>query len=340
MFASDNNSGVHPKILEAIVECNKDHDFPYGEDMYTKKAVQRFKEVFGQGVDVYFTVNGTGANIIGLSSMLRPFEGVVCAETAHINVDECGAFERFIGAKILQIPHKNGKINVEDIKTTLHARGNEHHTQPKVITISQVTELGTIYTVDEIKELATFAHEHDLLLHVDGSRISNAAQALGVSFKEMIADTGVDLLSFGGTKNGMMYGEAIISLNPSLSKSLKYIRKQGMQLMSKMRYISAQFLAFLEDDLWKENAQQANDTAQRLLDKIQGIAEIEVIEPVDANILFVKLPKEWIKPLQEKNYFYVIDEETDVVRWVTSYDTTKQEVMDFVNEIKKLQDLK
>jgi len=334
MFASDNNSGVHPKILEAICDCNKEHVLSYGDDLYTKKAIEKFKEVFGEEIEVYFVANGTGANVIGLSSLLRPFEGVICADTAHINVDECGAIERFSGSKLLQIPHHKGKITIDNIKKVLHGLGDEHHTQPKVISISQVTEFGTVYSIKELKELADFAHENKLLLHVDGSRISNAAAALGCSFKEMLKDTGVDLVSFGGTKNGMMYGEAIISFNPELSKNLKYARKQGMQLLSKMRFIATQFIAFLEKDLWRQNAAQANSMAKLLEEELKSVTEVKFLSEIQSNMIFAEIPREWIEKLQERYYFYVVDEETSLVRWVTSYDTTKEEVMDFVGYIK------
>lgn len=335
-LASDNYSGVHPKILQSIVDCNKEHDFPYGDDYYTKKVIEKFKEVFGENIDVHFVSNGTGANIVGLSSLLRAFEGVICAETAHVNLDECGALERFSGSRIIQIPHYNGKIKIEDIKKTLNARGIERHTQPKVISISQVTEFGTVYTIDELKDLADFAHNNDLLLHVDGARISNAAVSLGVSFKEMITDTGVDLLSFGGTKNGMMYGEAIISFNSEYGKNLKYIKKQGMQVVSKTRFISAQFLGFFENDLWKQNAEHSNNMAKLLESEFINIPEVKIISNVESNIIFAKFPKDWIKPLQESYYFYESEDEENLVRLVTSFDTTKDEILDFINIMRKL----
>ncbi len=336
MLASDNSSGVHPKILQALLDCNSDSALPYGEDPYTKKALEKFKEVFGEQSETYFVQSGTAANVLALGSILQTFEAVISAETAHINTDECGALERFTGSKILQIPSKNGKIAPSEIKKTLTIKGNEHRTQPRVISISQLTELGTVYTINEIRQLADFAHENDLLLHVDGARISNAAVTLGVNFKEMISHTGVDLLSFGGTKNGMMYGEAIVSFNPKLTENLNYIRKQGMQLLSKMRYASAQFLAFLEDDLWLTNAHQANKMAKLLAEQVKTISEVEITEKVAGNMLFAKIPREWQKPLQEKNYFYVLDEEASLVRWVTSYNTTESEVLSFAAEIKQL----
>jgi len=336
MFGSDNDSGVHGKILEAICNCNIEHANPYGNDSYTENVITKFKEVFGEQANVFFVPNGTGANVIGLSSILKSFEGVVCAENAHINVDECGAFEKFTGSKLLQIPLWNEKIRIEDIQKTLSIVGNEHKVQPKVISISQVSESGTVYTIDEIRKIANYAHQNELLLHIDGSRISNAAVALNVSFKEMITDTGVDLLSFGGTKNGMMYGEAIVSLNAESSKNLKYLRKQGMQLISKMRYISAQFLAFFENDLWAKNAKQANDMAKLLYNAVRGIDGVKVISSVDANIIMATIPKEWIEPLQKKTFFYLLDEKINLVRWVMSYDTTEREVNNFINEIKQI----
>ncbi|BEP28445.1 threonine aldolase family protein [Helicovermis profundi] len=336
MFGSDNDSGVHSKILEAIVNCNKEHENPYGYDTYSEKAIKKFKEIFTEKANVFFVPNGTAANVVGLSSLLRPFEGVVCVDNAHINVDECGAFERFTGSKILTVPLRNGKISTEDITRLLLAKGDEHRTQPKVISISQVSESGTIYTSNEIKEIADFAHKNNMLLHVDGARISNAAAALDISFKEMIVDTGVDLLSFGGTKNGMMYGEAIISFNEEATKNLLFARKQGMQLISKMRYISAQFIAYLENDLWKKTASHANNMAKLLVDGVKEIKEIKIIDSPDANIIIATIPKEWIEPLQKKTYFYLLEEPTNLVRWVASFDTLESEINEFIDEIKRL----
>jgi len=335
MFASDNCSGVHQTIINALTLCNEEHDFPYGEDCYTNKLNNRFKEIFGE-CEVFLVTNGTGANVLGLSSLLRPYEAVICPDTAHINVDECGAFERFTGSKILPVPNKNGKIYKEDIEKLLHSLGNEHHSQPKVISISQVTEIGTVYSIEEIKDLSRFAHKHNMYLHMDGSRIANAAVSLNTTFKEMITQTGVDLLSFGGTKNGMMYGEAIISFNDECSNQLKYIRKQGMQLISKMRYISAQFLAYLENDLWKENAMHANKMAKLLAQGLADIKEVNIINNVDANMIFATIPKSWVEKLKEKYFFYVIDEEETLVRWITSFDTKEEEIDEFIKTIKEL----
>ncbi len=336
MFLSDNNSGVHPRILNAICECNKEHEYPYGDDSYTKKAIVKLKDAFGPNADIYFVGTGTAANVISLSNFLRPFEGVICADTAHINVDECSAFERFSSCKLLYVPNRNGKITTQDIESFFSSIGDEHQTQPKVVSISQLTELGTLYTLEEIREIADFAHKHDLLLHVDGARLANAAVALNVSFKEMIVDTGVDFLSFGGTKNGMMMGEAIISMNSDISKHLKYMRKQGMHLISKMRYISAQFIPYLEDDLWMKNAKQANKMAALLVSEVKKFPQIHLMNQGEGNMIFAQIPQPWIQPLKDMYDFYLMEESDNIVRWVTSFDTTEDEIYTFVDEIKKL----
>ncbi len=336
MFVSDNNSGAHPKILEAIYNCNNEHEPSYGNDKYSKKAIELFREEFGKDVDVYFVTSGTAANIIGLTGLLQPFEGVVCADTAHINTDECGALERFGGNKILYVLNQNGKIGPKDIKDFLGSRGDEHQVQPRVISISQITELGTIYTISEIKALADFAHENHMLLHIDGARISNGVVALNSSFKEMITDTGVDLLSFGGTKNGMIMGEAIVSFNKEVSKNFKYIRKQGMQLISKMRFISAQFIPYLEEEIWEENATNSNNMAQYLKEELVKIPNFKIINKVSGNILFVQFPKESGEALKEEFSSYEMDRENNIIRLVTSFDTTKEDIDNFIMRIKNI----
>ncbi|MFA7533644.1 MAG: aminotransferase class I/II-fold pyridoxal phosphate-dependent enzyme [Tissierellaceae bacterium] len=334
MFMSDNNSGVHPKVMEAVVEADKGHDFAYGSDNTTKLAVERISKLFDKDVDVYFVTTGTAANVIGMSGLLRPYEAVVCADTAHINVDECGALERFTSSKILTIPNRNGKIGIDGIRKFFHSLGDEHQSQPKIISISQTTETGTLYTVDEIRRLADFVHDNDMYLHIDGARIANAIVALNSSFKEMIGDTGVDLLSFGGTKNGMMIGEAIVSLNGELGQSLKFYRKQGMQLLSKMRFISAQFIAYLDGELWRENAANANEMGRYFARRLSEFEEITLKDGLETNMLFANMDKDLIKALLEKFDFYVLDEDTGLVRLVTSYDTDKKDVDEFVNYIK------
>jgi len=337
-FKSDNTASVHPMIMSKLIEVNTEHADPYGYDPVCLQGEDAIHELFGADCHVSFVLNGTGANVIGLSTLLKPFEGVVCADSAHIHVDECGAFERYTGAKLLTVPHENGKLTIETIKTHMGAVGNEHHNQPRVISISQLTEWGTAYTVEEIRALASYAHAHDMLLHVDGARIANAIVSEGSSFKEMITETGVDVLSFGGAKNGMMYGEAIVSFDRKSSLELKYSRKQGMQLMSKMRFIAAQYIALLEDDLWFSNASSANDCMSVLYDGIKSIEEIEIVEQPQGNILFATLPLTWIEELLKTQHFYPMhdDGEKGMIRLVTSFDTTQDEVVTFVDAVKSL----
>jgi threonine aldolase len=335
-FASDNYSGVHPQIFKALTDVNINHATAYGGDDFTEKAVQQFKHLLGDSVEVYFTFNGTAANVLGLKALTQPHHAIICAETAHINVDECGAPERFTGCKLLTVPTKDGKLRIEDIEKFQPLVDFEHHVQPKVISISQTTEFGTLYTTDEIKVLADYVHSKNMYLHMDGARIANAAAALNKSIKEFTFDCGVDVLSFGGTKNGMMYGEAIVFANQSLCENFKYIRKQGMQLASKMRYISTQFSAYLSDDLYLKIARHANEMAQHLVEKLSEIPEIEITQKSTANAVFAKFPKEIIAPLQENYFFYEWNEQIHEVRLMCSWDTTETEIENFVSLIKKL----
>lgn len=334
-FKSDNVSGVHPKVLDAIIEANIGHENPYGNDSFTQRATEVIKNLFQKDVDVYFVALGTAANVIGLSGILKPFEGVICTDTAHINTDECGAFERFSNCKILPVQNYDGKIKIEDIKKYLAHIDDEHRVQPRVISISQTTETGTLYSVEEIKELADFAHENNMYLHLDGARIANAIIALNSSFKEMIRDTGVDLFSLGGTKNGMMIGEAIVSFNKEISKNFKYQRKQGMQLLSKMRFVSCQFIPYIEDGIWKECAINANEMGQYLKQRLGEFAEIEVQEGFKTNMIFAKFSKKIIDALQDEFGFYTIDEDTHLVRLVTSFDTNKEDIDKFILAIEE-----
>ena len=335
-FASDNNAGVHPAILKAISEANYGHAIAYGDDPITEQARQRFKELFGAQSSVYFVFLGTGANVLSLKAITDSHHSIICAETAHINVDECSAPEKFTGCKLVTIPSSNGKITVEAATKHLHGFGFEHHAQPKVISITQATELGTLYTPQEIKALADLAHQQDMFLHVDGARIANACVSLGISFKEMIADTGVDVLSFGGTKNGLMFGEAIVFLKPGLDKDFKYKRKQAMQLASKMRYISAQFLAYIDQEIWKTNASHSNKMAKLLYKELQGIKGITITQEVQANGVFAIVPEEIIPTLQKEFFFYIWDEHRSEVRWMTSWDTREEDIMQFTSKIKSL----
>jgi threonine aldolase len=334
-FASDNNAGVHPKILGAIERVNRGHVIAYGDDVYTEAAVRKFRAQLGKDVEVFFVFGGTGANVLGLKAVTKPYHAVVCAETAHINVDECGAPEKFTGCKLLSVATKDGKIRIEQIKPFLHGVGFEHHVQPRVISISQSTEMGTVYTPAEIKTIADFAHKHDMLLHVDGARIANAAVSLKTTLREITTDAGVDILSFGGAKNGMMYGEAVVFFDTKLASDFKYIRKQGTHLASKMRFISAQFAALLSHNLWRRNAAHANRMAQVLAGELAKIPQITITQKVEANGVFAILPKEYIGPLQKRYFFYVWNAETSEVRFMTSFDTTKADIKECVSLVKK-----
>jgi threonine aldolase len=334
-FASDNNAGIHPEILAAIAAANVGHVVSYGDDPYTESAIVEFKLHFGEAVDVFFVFGGTAANVIGLQTITQPYNAVICAATAHIHVDECGAPEKFTGCKLLTVQANDGKINVDQIKACLHGVGDQHHVQPKVISISQSTEMGTVYTPQEIKALADFAHQNRMLLHMDGARLSNAAVSLGVSLKAVTADAGVDVLSFGGTKNGMMVGESLIFFDPGLSENLKYIRKQGMQLASKMRFVSAQFKTLLSTGLWRRNAEWANRMARFLAQEIQKIPQIRITQRVEANAVFAIVPQACVPILQAKYFFYVWNESTSEVRWMTSFDTTEDDIKEFVSVLRE-----
>jgi threonine aldolase len=335
-FASDNNSGIHPDILKSIERANTGHVIAYGDDIYTERAIIKVREHFGEEIEVFFVLTGTAANVLGLTVLTNTYNSIICAETAHINVDECGAPERFSGCKIIPVESKDGKINADSVKKHLHGFGFEHHSQPKIVSVSQPTELGTVYTADEISELGSYIHKYNMLLHMDGARLSNAAVSLGVGFKDLTANAGVDVLSFGGTKNGMLFGESIIFFNKKLAENFKYIRKQGMQLASKMRYISTQFETYLSDDLWKKNALHANNMAQLLYSEISKVPNVIVTQKVQSNSVFAILPEHSIKRLQDEYFFYVWNEEKHEVRWMTSFDTTEKDIYDFVALVRKI----
>lgn len=335
-FGSDNHSGVHPDVLKAIAEVNVDHAMAYGEDEYSAKVEQLFKQYFGTDASVYFAFNGTGANVLCLDAMTRSHHAVVCADTAHIHVDECGAPQRITGAKLLTIETPDGKLTPELVKTQLHGFGFQHHSQPKVISIAQPTELGTLYTLNEIKALSDLAHQYNMYLHIDGARFANAAVALGCTFKQMTTDLGVDALSFGGTKNGLMIGEAVVLLNPKLNEDFLYRRKQAMQLCSKMRFIAAQFKAYFTDDLWKRNAEHSNAMARQLYDAIKDEKGLDVVYPVQANGVFVRLPRQVWTELQKHYFFYDWDEDDNVVRFMCSFDTTAEDIDLFAHTLKEL----
>jgi len=335
-LASDNYAGIHPDILNAMVAANEGHAVAYGDDPYTAAAVECFQEQFGEGIEVYFVFLGTGANVLSLQAATEPYQSVICAETAHINVDECGAPERHTGCKLLTVTTPDGKLTCAGIDRHLHGFGFEHHAQPRVVSITQATEVGTVYRAEQIQAIADLAHRRQMVLHMDGARLANAAAHLGADLRTLTADCGVDILSFGGTKNGMMVGEAIIFFNTDLAQNFKYRRKQGMQLASKMRFMAAQFQALLSNDLWRRCAAHANRMAALLAETLGEIPEIRVRQPVESNGVFARVPQDIIAPLQAVCPFYVWDEATSEVRWMTSFDTTEADIRHFVAELKRI----
>jgi threonine aldolase len=329
-FASDNNAGVHPQVLKAITAANHGHVVGYGDDPYTSSAIAKFKEHFGRDVDVFFVFNGTAANVLSLSALAHSYEAVICTEAAHIHNDECAAPEKFVGSKLIPLVAPDGKLTVELVNSAYHGVGDQHHVQPKVISVTQATEMGTVYQPEELKALTRFAHEHKMFVHMDGARLANAAVSLGQTLRQATRDLGIDALSFGGTKNGLMGGEAVVFFNRSLAENFQFVRKQGMQLASKMRFIAAQFEALLSNDLWRKSAQHANRMAKFLEREIRRIPQVEIVYPVEANGVFARVPRRSIRKLQQRYFFYVWNEEQSVVRWMCSFDTTEEDIRSFV----------
>lgn len=335
-FASDNYAGVHPTIMEALLTANTGHASSYGMDDFTLRAIDKFKEHLGNDIEVFFAYNGTGANVLGLSAITQSFHSVICSDLAHINVDESTAPEKFTGCKLVTIATRDGKIYPDQVEEKIRRVDDQHHPQARVISISQTTEYATVYTIDEIKALAAVARKHNLYLHMDGSRIANAAASLGVSLQALTRNAGVDVLSFGGTKNGMMFGEAVVFFNPALAKYFKFIRKQGMQLHSKMRFIGAQFEAMLSNDLWRKNAAHANAMAKLLEKTLLEFPAVKITQSVDANGIFAILPEVAIPALQAEHYFYVWNERLSEVRLMCSFDTTEDDIRSFGRILKKV----
>jgi threonine aldolase len=333
-FASDNSATIHPDVLAAIARVNVGHTFGYGHDDYTLSVEARVAAAFGPDASAFFVFNGTGANVVSLRAASRRFEGVICAETAHLNVDECGAPEAIAGLKLLTVPGVDGKLTPELVESRITRVGDEHAVQPHVVSISQCTELGTLYTLEETRALAELAHSHDLLLHVDGARLSNAAAALGVSLGEVVS--GADVVSFGGTKNGLLGAEAVVILNPRLAHDFLYVRKQSMQLASKMRFLAAQFDALLFDELWLRCAGNANAMASRLAGAVSDVPGLTITRPVETNAVFVVLPPVVTESLQQEYPFYVWDEPAGEVRWMCSWDTTEDDVDGFAAAVRSV----
>jgi threonine aldolase len=335
-FASDNNAGVHPEVLEAIARANHGHVIAYGADPYTRSAIAKFEEHFGAGIDVFFAFNGTGANVLGLQAMTRPYHAVLCSDYAHICIDECGAPEKHTGCKLIALPHEDGRITLDSVRRAYHGIGDQHHVQARVISITQATEMGTVYQPEEIRALAEFAHERDMFLHVDGARLANAAVSLGQTLKQATRDLGVDVLTFGGTKNGILGGEAVVFFNRDVSTDFIFLRKQGMQLASKMRFIAVQFEALLTNDLWRRSAEHANRMARVLEAEIRKIPQVGIAWPVESNGVFAKVPRGAIEKIKERYFCYPWIEEENIVRWMCSFDTTEEDVKEFAEVVAEI----
>ncbi len=334
-FASDNTAGIHPAVLSALARAAEDHAAAYGDDALTAQAIDRVREHFGVEVEVFFVFGGTAANVLGLKAVVASHQAIICTDVAHINVDECGAPEQFIGCKLLAAPQVGGKLTLEQVVSRLGGIGIPHHVQPRVVSITQATEYGTVYRPDEIQALAHLAHSKGLFLHMDGARLANAAASLDLPLRALTGDVGVDLLSFGGTKNGLLAGEAVVFFDPARARQFHFIRKQGMQLASKMRFLAAQFDALLADGLWLRNARRANGMASRLAAGLAGVDGVTITQPVEANAVFAILPPAAVRRLQATYRFYVWDEERSEVRWMTSFDTAEADVDEFVSAIRE-----
>ncbi len=335
-FGSDNHSGVHPLIFQSLSTANLDHAPSYGTDDFSDSAISAFKEHFGGHAQVFFVFNGTAANVTALRALARPYQSVFCSDVSHINVDECGAPEFFAGSKLIALPSTNGKLDVETLERAYIRRGDQHYSQSQVLSITQPTELGTCYSIAELKSLINWAKNKKMLVHIDGARLSNAVTYLKTTFKEMITDLGVDVVSFGGTKNGLMMGEAVIFLNKELAHDFKYVRKQSAQLPSKSRFIACQFETYLKDNLWRKIAQHSLNMALELYQKCKDIPGVTVREVPQSNAVFAKIPSTWVKRLREHYFFYVWDETTFECRWMTSWDTQSQDIDGFIQILKEL----
>ena len=332
-FASDNYAGIHPEVLEAIARANSGHQVAYGDDDVTAALRAAIKDHFGGSADVFPVFNGTGANVVALQAMTKRWEAVVCATSAHVNVDEGGAPEHGAGLKLWTIPTPDGKLTPDLIDTQAWGFGDVHRAQPGAVTITQSTELGTLYSIDEVARVTEHAHSLGMSVHMDGARLSNAAAALGTGFRDFTTDAGVDVVSFGGTKNGIMLGEAVVVLNADAAPGVDFLRKSSMQLASKMRFVSAQLLALLTDDLWQRNASHANAMARLLDEKVRAIPGVQVVRPVQANAVFAILPLAVTERLQKRFRFYTWDQVTGEVRWMCSWDTTERDVDAFASAV-------
>ncbi|HET9597314.1 MAG TPA: beta-eliminating lyase-related protein [Anaeromyxobacteraceae bacterium] len=333
-LASDNFAPVHPRVLERIAAVNQGHAMAYGDDPVTARARAAFGRLFGREVAAHFVFNGTAANNLALSAFARPYGAVVCSDVAHLCNDESTAPERVLGMRVLPVPSRDGKVEPGALRAALGRGHGVHAVKPVALSLTQPTELGTVYAAEELRELARLAHEHGLGVHVDGARLGCAVATLGLSAREMLVETGVDAVSFGGTKQGMLLGEAVVFLRPEVGGEFPYWQKHAMQLASKMRYVSAQFEALLEGDLWVENGRQANAMAQLLLASVRDDRRVEVVYPVQANSVFARIPPDLVAPLQRETFFWPWDEAGGVVRWMCAFDTEPEDVRRFAAQLR------
>jgi threonine aldolase len=335
-FASDNAAGVSPAVLDALAAANHGPALAYGDDDWTRRAEAALRDRFDAPVESLFCWGGTGANVVGLATVLQPWQAVVCADSAHLVVDECGAPVRFTGSSLVPVPTDDGKLAADAIDPYLQWLGSEHHPQPAVVSITQATELGTVYSVDEIAALCDHAHAHGLLVHVDGARIANAVVAADTDLTTMVTRTGVDLMTFGLTKDGAMYGETVVFLRPELAARAAFVRKQAGQLSSKSRFIAAQVLALLEDDRWLANARHANTMARGLAAAVGDIPGVTIAGPPAVNSVFATVPASSIEPLQAWSFFWEWDLTVSLVRWMTSFATTDEDITRFAAGVRAI----
>ncbi len=333
-FASENHAGIHPAILQALLQCNSGHHRSYGNDAYTDKARAAIKEQFGQDAEAHFVFNGTGANVFALSTMSRPYHAILCSDMAHVFVSESTAVEAFTGCRLLLVPTREGKITPQTLKAAITQPENIHFPKPKVLTLTQPTEYGTVYSLSEMEALIAIARDNNLYVHIDGARLYNAAVALQCSLQE--ATSGADILSLGGTKAGMMIGEAVIFLNKNLYNESGYLLKRSMQLASKMRFISCQFEAMLSNNVWKEIATHTNAMAKLLANHLAQFEEIKITQPVVTNAVFATMPPAWIAPLQAVMPFYMWDEAINEARLICSFDIQEKDIYSFIDAISQL----
>ncbi|RKN38555.1 low specificity L-threonine aldolase [Streptomyces hoynatensis] len=334
-FASDNYAGAHPEVLAALALANGGHQTAYGEDAYTAHLQEVFRAHFGPRAEAFPVFNGTGANVVGLQAMTDRWGAVVTADSAHIHTDEGGAPERVGALKLLPVPAEDGKLTPELVAREAHGWDDEHRAMPQVVSLTQSTELGTRYTPQEVRALCEFAHERGMAVHVDGARLANAAAALGLPLRAFTTDVGVDVLSFGGTKNGLLFGEAVVVLNPEAVRGLVRLRKSSLQLASKMRFVSVQFEALLAGDLWLRSAAHANAMARRLAEGARAVPGVEIRHPVEANAVFARLPHDAAERLRKRHRFYFWDEAAGDVRWMCSFDTTEADVDAFLTALRE-----